>query len=272
MNTSRMPSKAPQSSRSSAWADDQNNMLSRRSKKQLEEDRTFLTGQQHRVPLLPKSGVSEKRQSPEPPPPTTEGGVRRRLTPQKPLKDGSDLDASEDQVTSLRQTFQRLDTDMDGHLKFDQLRSQLPAELSQQQESFLKKVYEITSSSGAFFGVDEFMRMKQLTDRVTSISGPAKEAYSSVDFKTLDSAIVRYVDLFHKFDSSQKGKISTNSLKELIGLSQNKPPLDENSSAWNTIIESLQLDYSSEITWTEFLTHIPLFMTLTPLSAPQPGQ
>ena len=46
-------------------------------------------------------------------------------------------------------------------------------------------------------------------------------------------------DLFQAGDSSQRGRISLETLRDLIGRSQNKPPVDENSAVWNTIMDSL---------------------------------
>nr|KAG5686265.1 hypothetical protein BaRGS_028868 [Batillaria attramentaria] len=56
------------------------------------------------------------------------------------------------------------------HLRYEQLKSQLPKEFSEHHEDFVKKVYELTSSSGSFFGVSEFLMMTQLTNRVASLS------------------------------------------------------------------------------------------------------
>ncbi|XP_070185021.1 uncharacterized protein [Littorina saxatilis] len=156
------------------------------------------------------------------------------------------------------------------HLQYHQLKSQLPKEFSQQQEDFVKQVYEITRSSAAFFGVDEFLMMTQLTSRVAALTGPAQEAYGKLNFETLEAAIIHYVDLFQSTDSSQRGRISLESLRDLVGKSQGKEPLDENSPTWNTIMDSLSLDYSSQVNRIEYLAHIPLFMTLAPPSLPPP--
>ncbi|KAL8595363.1 hypothetical protein ACOMHN_020116 [Nucella lapillus] len=186
-----------------------------------------------------------------------------------PLKAGMFMDVSEEQKFTLRQTFQRLDTDMDGHLQYHQLKSQLPKEFSRQQEWFVKQVYEITSSSGAFFGVDEFLMMTQLTNRVASLTGQAQESYGKIDFDTLEGCIIKY-DLFQQGDSSQRGWISADSLRQLLGQSQDKPAPEETSRLWNTILDSLSLDYASRVNRIEYLAHIPLFMTLAPPTPPPP--
>nr|XP_022288311.1 uncharacterized protein LOC111100577 isoform X7 [Crassostrea virginica] len=76
-----------------------------------------------------------------------------------PLR-GSELShlLPEEKRDELKKAFQKLDTDSDGHLMYQQVKSQLPPQMSAQQERFLKQVYDITSSS-TFFGVDEFMTM-----------------------------------------------------------------------------------------------------------------
>ena len=48
-------------------------------------------------------------------------------------------------------------------------------------------------------------------------------------------------DLFQAGDSSQRGRLSLETLRDLIGRSQNKPPVDETSKVWNTIMDSLNL-------------------------------
>ncbi|XP_076445420.1 uncharacterized protein LOC143283157 isoform X2 [Babylonia areolata] len=278
LNLSRLPrddtslsksqSSVPHSSRSAAWVEEQNELLARSPKKggrEREEQRPS-------YPQPVTMPVTQKGGSPEPPPPTTEGGPRpteealsgaSQKTP-NPLKAGLDLEVSEEQMSSLRQTFQRLDTDMDGHLRFDQLQSRLPEEFSRQQEDFVKQVYDITHSSAEFFGVDEFMMLDQLTKRVASLTGPAHDAFGKMEFESLEKSIIRYVDLFHWADSAQRGKISTDKLREVIGRSQNTTPLEESSPVWDTIIDSLCLDYTSHVTKIEYLAHVPLFLTMAP--------
>ncbi|KAK7457285.1 hypothetical protein BaRGS_00039257 [Batillaria attramentaria] len=231
-----------------------------------------------------EDSMGDKRLSPEAPPPTTEGGPRpvpdSRITSlQKshtpnPLKPGLKLEVPADEETNLRQTFQRLDTDADGHLRYEQLKSQLPKEFSEHHEDFVKKVYELTSSSGSFFGVSEFLMMTQLTNRVASLSGRASEAFGRIDFDTLEDSIIKYVDLFQSKDSSQKGKITMETLRDLLSSVQNKP-IDEHSDIWNTVVDSIEQEYSAQVNKIEYLAHIPLFMDLEPPSPqpqPQPHQ
>ncbi|RUS90866.1 hypothetical protein EGW08_001373, partial [Elysia chlorotica] len=73
---------------------------------------------------------------------------------------------------ALRQTFQRLDTDADGHLKYNQLKTQLPKKFTREQERFTEEVYNLTNSI-TFFGVDEFMVMNRLSQCVENLAGRA---------------------------------------------------------------------------------------------------
>ncbi|KAL8619061.1 hypothetical protein ACOMHN_020759 [Nucella lapillus] len=176
-----------QSNRSAALVKEQNELLSGPPRKSKGEARAPLP-----QPVTVPS--TEKARSPQAPPPTTEGGPRPKEA-LNPLKAGTDLDVPEEQISSLRQTFERLDTDMDGHLQYHQLQSQLPKEFSHQQENFVKQVYDITHSSAEFFGVDEFLMMNQLTNRVASLTGPAQEAIGKLEFDSLEASIITYVHL-----------------------------------------------------------------------------
>lgn len=64
----------------------------------------------------------------------------------------------------LKETFNKLDSDKDGHLLYSQLKSLLPEKFSINQEKFIKEVYNITSQS-TFFGISEFWGMTQLTKK-----------------------------------------------------------------------------------------------------------
>jgi hypothetical protein len=48
-------------------------------------------------------------------------------------------------------------------------------------------------------------------------------------------------DLFNDFDTSQRGRINLDQLRELIGKSQNKQALEESSTEWDTILDSLRM-------------------------------
>ncbi|XP_041354442.1 uncharacterized protein LOC121372220 isoform X3 [Gigantopelta aegis] len=175
-----------------------------------------------------------------------------------PLK-GSELVTSvpENEKDELRQTFERLDTDMDGHLKFSQLKSQLPDALSQNQERFLKEVYEITSTSSTMFGVDEFLTMSQLTKMVENLRGEAQDAYQNLEFDTLEKEIQKFVELFQSVDRTNRGKISIDSLHEVLSTVLEK---DFKDDEWQKILNTISLENNSQVSKIEFLAHLPYFL------------
>lgn len=162
-----------------------------------------------------------------------------------------------DQQHELKRTFSRLDTDGDGHLMFSQLKTQLPKQFSQAQERYIKQVYEITSSS-TFFGVDEFMTMSYLTNIVTALTGPALEAFSKIDTHSIGKSILEYVELFQSVDRTNKGKMSLDSLRDILTTvctQTMQPPTD----MWTKVEEAITLSEPGQITKIEFLAYLPFF-------------
>ncbi|XP_062613519.1 uncharacterized protein LOC134275261 isoform X7 [Saccostrea cucullata] len=192
-----------------------------------------------------------------------------------PLR-GSELShlLPEEQRDELRKAFQKLDTDADGHLMYQQVKSQLPPQMTSQQERFLKQVYEITSSS-TFFGVDEFMTMSTLTKKVQSLKEEAADSFGNLDFSSLHSNIVKYVDLFQSVDRNQRGKISLESLQEVLSTAQ-ETDLSADDKTWNKILDVIEPDEGVKISKIEYLAHIPYFLTLKlkpgPGSVPHAGR
>ncbi|KAL4232617.1 hypothetical protein ACF0H5_007307 [Mactra antiquata] len=167
---------------------------------------------------------------------------------------------SEDEQARLKQTFNKLDTDKDGHIMFSQLQTQLPKQFSQAQEKYIKQVYDITSSN-TFFGVDEFMTMSYLTSVVTGLSGEPRDAYNKLEFHGLHDVILQYVELFQTVDRSHRGKIALTSLQDILQTAlsidfKTEPPI------WNKILDTIDNNEPMTITKIEFLAHIPYFQTL----------
>ncbi|XP_025097476.1 uncharacterized protein LOC112565853 isoform X3 [Pomacea canaliculata] len=245
---SQSQSTIPQPGRSAAsWVHEQRKFLMRRQgTNQIETDVT----------------AEDKEHLPPAPPPTAGGTTTagKKSNPLNPLKRGVELSVPEEQISNLRQTFQRLDTDKDGHLQYDQLRSQLPKEFSKEQEYFVKQVYELTSRD-SFFGVDEFLMMSQLTERVAGLIGKAAEAYGSLDFDTLGDFIMKYVDQFQVHDSSQRGHITLGALREVLSQATGKI-MDDGSPDWEKVMDSISLDYGTQVNKIDYLAHIPLFITM----------
>ncbi|XP_065927649.1 uncharacterized protein [Magallana gigas] len=178
-----------------------------------------------------------------------------------PLK-GSELShlLPEEKRDELKKTFQKLDTDADGHLMYQQIKSQLPPQMSVQQERFLKQVYDITSSS-TFFGVDEFMTMSTLTKKVQDLKSEAADSFGNLDFALLHDQIIKYVDLFQSVDRIHSGKISLESLQEVLSAAL-ETDLAADDTNWNKILETVDPDEGAKISKIEFLAHIPYFLSL----------
>ncbi|XP_052810641.1 uncharacterized protein LOC128238598 isoform X3 [Mya arenaria] len=173
---------------------------------------------------------------------------------------------SEDEQNKLKQTFNKLDTDKDGHIMYSQLQTQLPKQFSQNQEKFIKQVYDITSSN-TFFGVDEFMTMSFLTGVVTSLSGEPLEAYNKINFQRLHEVIRQYVELFQTVDRSHRGKIGLASLQEILNTALARDFKVEPHN-WHKFIDNLQLNEPGLLSKIEFLAYIPLFETMSRRKSP----
>ncbi|XP_053397875.1 uncharacterized protein LOC123552387 isoform X15 [Mercenaria mercenaria] len=166
---------------------------------------------------------------------------------------------SQDEQARLKQTFNKLDTDKDGHIMFSQLQTQLPKQFTQAQEKYIKQVYDITSSH-TFFGVDEFMTMSYLTSVVTDLTGEPLEAYNKLDFHGLHDVILKYVELYQTVDRSHRGKIALSSLQDILSTALSldfkaEPP------RWNKLTDTIETSESGVMSKIEFLAHIPYFLT-----------
>ncbi|XP_021356873.1 uncharacterized protein LOC110452580 isoform X4 [Mizuhopecten yessoensis] len=190
----------------------------------------------------------------------TASPVKPPATP-NPLR-GSELPQMipETERSELHATFKKLDTDSDGHLKFDQLQTQLPKQMSQQQARFLKEVYDITSSN-TFFGVDEFLLMSSLTKLVTNMSTSLQATFQMLNFNSLKVDIIAFVEIFQSVDRGQKGKISLDSLREVLNGILGRD-LESDTALWNKIVETVNPSEAIQITKIEFLAYIPYFMSL----------
>ncbi|GFS09354.1 serine/arginine repetitive matrix protein 1-like isoform X3 [Elysia marginata] len=161
---------------------------------------------------------------------------------------------------ALRQTFQRLDTDADGHLKYNQLKTQLPKKFTREQERFTEEVYNLINSI-TFFGVDEFMVMNRLSQCVESLTGRAAESFETLDFTVLSQHLLKYIGLFDEMDKGYSGKISLDSLQKILSDTVS-PLLITDSALWDEALDSISADFSSEVSKVVFIAHIPLFLSL----------
>ncbi|XP_052810652.1 uncharacterized protein LOC128238598 isoform X13 [Mya arenaria] len=222
------------------------------------------------TPVVPKTTPSHTTltdKKPEVDEPIEEDQSSPTAATPNPLK-GVELHRtmSEDEQNKLKQTFNKLDTDKDGHIMYSQLQTQLPKQFSQNQEKFIKQVYDITSSN-TFFGVDEFMTMSFLTGVVTSLSGEPLEAYNKINFQRLHEVIRQYVELFQTVDRSHRGKIGLASLQEILNTALARDFKVEPHN-WHKFIDNLQLNEPGLLSKIEFLAYIPLFETMSRRKSP----
>ncbi|XP_052810924.1 uncharacterized protein LOC128238745 isoform X3 [Mya arenaria] len=214
------------------------------------------------TPVVPKTTPSHTTltdKKPEVDEPIEEDQSSPTAATPNPLK-GVELHRtmSEDEQNKLKQTFNKLDTDKDGHIMYSQLQTQLPKQFSQNQEKFIKQVYDITSSN-TFFGVDEFMTMSFLTGVVTSLSGEPLEAYNKINFQRLHEVIRQYVELFQTVDRSHRGKIGLASLQEILNTALARDFKAEPHN-WHKFIDNLQLP-ADELEYIPYVALIPYFET-----------
>lgn len=161
---------------------------------------------------------------------------------------------------TLKETFDKLDTDKDGHLLYNQLQPLLPARFSVNQERFIKEVYNITSQS-TFFGISEFWGMTQLTKTIESLSGPALEAYNYLNFDTLNDSISELLTDFQHSDPSAKGDITLDHFRDLLS-KHTKQNFLTDKSLWSKILSNILLTDTGSIRKANFLAHIPYFLSI----------
>ncbi|XP_059153516.1 uncharacterized protein LOC131939310 isoform X2 [Physella acuta] len=178
-----------------------------------------------------------------------------------PLK-GSDLIVAvpEDEQEELRQAFQRLDTDSDGHIQYNQLKTQLSTIFTEEQEKFTEEVYNLTNSV-TYFGIDEFMVMNRLAKTVEGLTGKARESFAVLDFSTLQQELIKYVGQFQSVDTGSTGRISVDGLRKVLSNTISSA-LSSDDALWESVLESISLDYSSQVSKVVYIAHIPLFLSL----------
>ncbi|GFN77500.1 serine/arginine repetitive matrix protein 1-like isoform x3 [Plakobranchus ocellatus] len=219
-------------------------------------------GQEETTPLvdgsaLPRIEVSSSDSKTRP---RTEGSASASVTPHPLRATALITSVPLEEQDALRQTFQRLDTDADGHLKYTQLKTQLPKKFTREQERFTEEVYNLTNSI-TFFGVDEFMVMNRLSQCVEGLTGRAAEAFETLDFTVLSQHLLKYIGLFDAMDKGNTGKISLDNLQKILSDTVS-PMLITDSALWDEALDSISADFSSEVSKVVFIAHIPLFLSL----------
>ncbi|XP_035826601.1 uncharacterized protein LOC101854179 [Aplysia californica] len=189
--------------------------------------------------------------------PTTE--EKQKPTTPHPLR-GVELITSvpQDEQEELRQTFQRLDTDADGHIKYQQLKSHLPKHFSFEQEKFTEEVYNM-SNSITFFGIEEFMIMDRLSKTVENLTDRAAESFSALDFSTLPRDLLKYLGKFDEADTGNSGKISHDSLRRILSDTVGDQ-VTTDPALWDNIQNLINTE-STQVTKIEYIAHIPLYLS-----------
>ncbi|CAH1800023.1 unnamed protein product [Owenia fusiformis] len=205
--------------------------------------------------------------TPEPsplPPPRSAVSRHPPKTP-NPLK-GADLTRSltREATDMLMKTFKRLDTDMDGHVMFSQLKSQLPKNLTFAQQRFIKQVYDISSAS-TFFGLDEFLTLSVLCERISSFEDDLRECFKLLDFSELDDNIKIFIEYFQKADKSQTGRIDFEAMETIIrDLVRRDFDSETGQGRLNQVLDAINPSGSEIISKVECLAYVPYFLSQHP--------
>jgi len=185
----------------------------------------------------------------------------KAVTP-NPLKAATKvINVSNEERDKLRDTFVRLDTDADGHLLYPQVRTQLTEDVKPGEERYLKVVYDITSTS-TFFGLDEFVVLSKLTERIKELEGPTKEAFSLVDMITISDTIIQLTELYETLDKENSGELSMESVEELLSSGLSITP-EAYPNTYQNIIQVINPNEADNLSKIDFLAYIPYFVSLT---------
>ncbi|PIK48300.1 hypothetical protein BSL78_14839 [Apostichopus japonicus] len=140
----------------------------------------------------------------------------RVMTPESPylLQLSTLLDyITEEKMKYLTKTFHKLDGDKDGHLKFQELESELPRALSEAQKVFIKEVYNVVSSS-TFFGLSEFCTVALICEFLLKLPPAPRDAIESSLYT--QESISYLMRQFNKSDLRRACAISTQALFGLL--------------------------------------------------------
>ncbi|XP_067951335.1 uncharacterized protein [Watersipora subatra] len=182
-----------------------------------------------------------------------------------PLK-AADLSLYDISRSKMKADFQKLDTDDDGHLMYQQVESLFSPSLLTAQKKYLKQIYDITSAS-TFFGVDEFVTIKCLCIEVANLDHELLlKGYEDLKFPSLNTTIIQYTELFQQVDRSAKGKIVLESLEEILcsALQREKESIEYGLSLLKDVLNIS----GNDINKVKFIAGIPYFLILATLVKP----
>ncbi|XP_063970976.1 uncharacterized protein LOC135157851 isoform X1 [Lytechinus pictus] len=169
------------------------------------------------------------------------------------------LNITAEKRDELALKFTKLDSDKDGHITFKELETTFPDNLSRAQQRYIKEAYELVSAS-TFFGLEEFVTISCLCERLAKLTGPVRDAFEKINQSMLQQNITQFVVMFSTVDRQQTGCISLDSFRELLGTLLNKD-LTSNSRLFSDILSTIGKNGSLSIDKVEYLVFIPYFLT-----------
>ncbi|XP_030846585.1 uncharacterized protein LOC100891423 isoform X2 [Strongylocentrotus purpuratus] len=168
------------------------------------------------------------------------------------------LNMSDEKRDALALKFTKLDSDKDGHITFKELETTFPENLSRPQQRYIKEAYELVSAS-TFFGLEEFVTISCLCERLAKLTGPVRDAFEKVNQSMLQQNITQFVVMFSTVDRQQTGCISLASFQELLGALLNKD-LASDTRLFSDILSTIGKNGSLSIDKVEYLVLIPFFL------------
>ncbi|XP_030844336.1 uncharacterized protein LOC100889159 isoform X2 [Strongylocentrotus purpuratus] len=168
------------------------------------------------------------------------------------------LNMSDEKRDALALKFTKLDSDKDGHITFKELETTFPENLSRPQQRYIKEAYELVSAS-TFFGLEEFVTISCLCERLAKLTGPVRDAFEKVNQSMLQQNITQFVVMFSTVDRQQTGCISLASFQELLGTLLNKD-LASDTRLFSEILSTIGKNGSLSIDKIEYLVFIPYFL------------
>ncbi|XP_031552733.1 uncharacterized protein LOC116289927 [Actinia tenebrosa] len=184
--------------------------------------------------------------------------ARRVVTP-KLLQIQSDGLKDDDEFSTLRKMFTKLDNDGDGHLSFSELRRSLPSDLTKRQLDYLKKIYAMACES-TFFGFEEFVAVHQMCDVIAHVKNSVFKGFESVNIDDIEDSLPTYLDLFNTLDENQTGSIDAAMLKELLASTLNVP---KKSDVIEATLEAIGKTNGNMISKVELLAFLPFFVSIS---------
>ncbi|XP_071487758.1 uncharacterized protein [Diadema antillarum] len=190
--------------------------------------------------------------------------TRQSVTPKPPspnplMSADLHLNITAEKRDELAIRFTKLDADKDGHITFKELETTFPQNLSRSQQRYIKEAYDLVSAS-TFFGLEEFVTISCLCERLAKLTGPMRDAFEKLNLSKLQQEITHFVVLFSTLDRQQTGCISLDSFRELLATALEKD-IASSTSLFNSVIDGMGKSGSLSVDKVEYLVGIPYFLT-----------